>query len=103
MRTQRLGSNGPQISVIGFGAWEAGGTNWGPNDSDEQVIEAIRAGLDAGITWIDTAEVYGEGTSETLVGRAVVGRRDDVIVATKVAPGPEGTGFRPEEVSKACE
>jgi aryl-alcohol dehydrogenase-like predicted oxidoreductase len=103
MLTRRLGSNGPQISVIGFGAWEAGGTHWGPNDSDEQVMEAIRAGLDAGITWIDTAEVYGEGVSETLVGRAVAGRRDDIVLATKVAPGPEGTGFRPEEVHKACE
>ena len=76
---------------------------WGPNPPDDQVIGAIRAGLDAGITWIDTAEVYGDGTSEELVGRAVGDRRDQVVVATKVAPRPDGTGFRREEVRAACE
>jgi aryl-alcohol dehydrogenase-like predicted oxidoreductase len=103
MRTHRLGSQGPEISVVGFGAWEAGGDMWGPNPPDDQVIGAIRAGLDAGITWIDTAEVYGDGTSEELVGRAIAGRRDQVVVATKVAPRPDGTGFRREEVRAACE
>jgi aryl-alcohol dehydrogenase-like predicted oxidoreductase len=103
MRTHRLGSQGPEISVIGFGAWEAGGDMWGPNESEDEVIGAIRAGLDAGITWIDTAEVYGKGTSEELVGRAVEGRRDELVIATKVAPKPAGTGFRPEEVHRACE
>jgi aryl-alcohol dehydrogenase-like predicted oxidoreductase len=103
MQTRRLGASGPDISVIGYGAWEAGGMDWGPNDSDGTVIEAIRAGLDAGIDWIDTAEVYGHGVSETLVGRAVAGRRDEVLIATKVAPAAEGSGFRPDEVRAACE
>jgi aryl-alcohol dehydrogenase-like predicted oxidoreductase len=103
MRTRRLGSRGPEISVVGFGAWEAGGDMWGPNPPDDQVIGAIRAALDAGITWIDTAEVYGDGTSEELVGRAIADRRDEVVVATKVAPRPDGTGFRREEVRAACE
>jgi aryl-alcohol dehydrogenase-like predicted oxidoreductase len=103
MRMRKLGSEGPEISVIGFGAWEAGGDMWGPNDSEQTVIDAIRAGLDAGITWIDTAEVYGNGTSERLVGRAIEGRRDDLVVATKVAPEPSGTGFRPEQVRRAAE
>ena len=101
MRTERLGSSGPEISVIGFGAWEAGGGVWGPNPSERTVIEAMRAGLDAGINWIDTAEVYGDGLSETLVGKAVAGR-DDVLVATKVAPRPDGTGFRADQVRRAC-
>ncbi|MGH2680857.1 MAG: aldo/keto reductase [Actinomycetota bacterium] len=103
MRRRRLGSNGPEISVIGYGAWEAGGTAWGPNASEDVVIDAIRAGLDAGIDWVDTAEVYGDGVSETLVGRAIAGRRDDVVVATKVAPRPEGSGFAPDQVRSACE
>jgi aryl-alcohol dehydrogenase-like predicted oxidoreductase len=102
MKRRSLGERGPEISAVGYGAWEAGGEVWGPNESDERVIEAIRAGLDAGIDWIDTAEVYGDGTSERLVGRAVEGRRDEVTVATKVAPQPEGTGFRPAEVGRAC-
>jgi aryl-alcohol dehydrogenase-like predicted oxidoreductase len=103
MQTRRLGSSGPEISVVGFGTWEAGGTAWGPNESEDSVIAAIHQGLDAGIDWLDTAEVYGDGVSETIVGRAVHGRRDAVVIATKVAPGPEGTGHRPEEVRKACE
>lgn len=102
MRTRRLGSNGPEISVVGYGAWEAGGgSEWGSAKPDEQIVAAIRAGLDAGITWIDTAEVYGSGRSEGLVGRAVSGRRDDALVFTKVGPSPEGTGFRAQEVHKA--
>jgi aryl-alcohol dehydrogenase-like predicted oxidoreductase len=103
MRSRQLGSEGPEISVVGYGAWEAGGDAWGPNESDQVVIDAIRAGIDAGITWIDTAEVYGDGDSEELVGRAIEGRRDEVVIATKVAPKPDGTGFRPEDVRRACE
>jgi aryl-alcohol dehydrogenase-like predicted oxidoreductase len=103
MQMRRLGSRGPEISVVGFGAWEAGGDAWGPNPSDDRAVEAMRAGFDAGITWIDTAEVYGDGRSEELVARAIEDRRADVVVATKVAPRPEGTGFRGNEVRAACE
>jgi aryl-alcohol dehydrogenase-like predicted oxidoreductase len=102
VRMRKLGSAGPEISVVGYGAWEAGGgREWGRAKPDEQVVGAIGAAIDAGITWIDTAEVYGAGRSEELVGRAIAGRRDDVLVFTKVGPAPEGTGFRPEEVHKA--
>ena len=89
--------------MIGYGAWEAGGTAWGANESDEVVIDAIRAGLDAGIDWIDTAEVYGDGVSELIVGRAIAGRRDELTLATKVAPAPDGSGFTPAQVRSACE
>ena len=103
MRERRLGTHGPQITVIGFGAWEAGGDAWGPNGSESSVIEAIRASLEAGMSWIDTAEVYGNGVSETLVGKAVADRRDAALLFTKVAPSPEGTGFRPEEIRRAAD
>ncbi|MDQ4107199.1 MAG: aldo/keto reductase [Actinomycetota bacterium] len=103
MRRRKLGARGPEISVVGYGAWEAGGAAWGPNESEDVVIDAIRTGIDAGIDWIDTAEVYGDGVSETLVGRAISGRRDDLVVATKVAPQPEGSGFAPAQVRDACE
>jgi aryl-alcohol dehydrogenase-like predicted oxidoreductase len=100
---QKLGSQGPELTVIGFGAWEAGaGREWGEPPPKEQVLQAIRAVFDAGINWIDTAEVYGDGRSEELVGLAITGRRDEVLVATKVAPASEGTGFRPDEVRRAC-
>ena len=94
METRRLGPSGPPISVVGFGSWEAGGSEWGPNDSDERVIEAMHAGFDAGMNWIDTAEVYGPHRSEELVGRAVAGRRD-VLVFTKVAPDEPDPAFVP--------
>ena len=103
MRTKKLGTRGPELTVVGFGAWEAGGDHYGPNESEEVVIEAIHAGLDAGMNWIDTAEVYGMGESERLVGQALQGKRDDVFVATKVAPSPPGTGFAPDQIRKACE
>jgi aryl-alcohol dehydrogenase-like predicted oxidoreductase len=103
MRTRQLGSNGPSMSVIGFGAWEAGGDMWGANESEATVIEAMRAGLDAGMSWIDTAEVYGKGVSERLVGRAVFDRRDRVLVATKLGPAPDGSGFLPDRVRAGCD
>ena len=91
MRVRKLGSSGPEISVIGYGAWEAGGMAWGPNPPDEETIDAMRAAFDAGVNWVDTAEVYGGGRSEELVAQAVAGR--DVLVFTKVAPKPAGSGF----------
>ena len=104
MKSRKLGSDGPEISVVGFGAWEAGGgAEWGTAPPDERVVEAIRAGLDAGISWIDTAEVYGAGHSEELVARAVAGRRDRTLLFTKVAPDEGGSGFRPEQIRPACE
>jgi aryl-alcohol dehydrogenase-like predicted oxidoreductase len=104
MRRQRLGSQGPELSVVGFGAWEAGGgSEWGHSPPERQVLDAIRAVFETGIDWIDTAEVYGRGRSEELVGRAVAGRRDEVLIASKVAPEPDGSGFRAAQVRSACE
>jgi aryl-alcohol dehydrogenase-like predicted oxidoreductase len=103
MQTRRCGAAGPELTVIGYGAWEAGGDAWGPNTSEAAVVDAMRAAIDAGINWIDTAEVYGNGVSERLVGKAVAGRRDEVTVASKAAPAPEGSGFRPEEIRAACD
>ena len=80
MQKKKLGKQGPEVSVVGFGAWEAGGESYGPNTSEGEVIEAIHTGLDAGIDWIDTAEVYGNGISEQIVGKALQGRRDDVSI-----------------------
>jgi aryl-alcohol dehydrogenase-like predicted oxidoreductase len=103
MRRRELGSGGPEISVIGFGAWEAGGgTEWGTAPPKDQILAAIRAVFDCGIDWIDTAEVYGDGRSEELVGEAIAGRRDEIRIFTKVAPTDEGSGFRPEQVRSAC-
>lgn len=85
MRTRILGNNGPQLTVIGFGAWAIGGSwefGWGAVD-DKESIKAIHRALDLGINWIDTAAVYGLGHSEEVVAQALRGIRDEVFIATK--------------------
>jgi aryl-alcohol dehydrogenase-like predicted oxidoreductase len=86
MATTRLGVSDLEITPIGLGSWAIGGGGnpygWGPQ-SDEDSIAAIRCALDLGVNWIDTAAGYGRGHSEEVVGRAIAGRRHDVIVATK--------------------
>lgn len=111
METRQLGSQGPQLTTIGFGAWALGGGDWqfgwGEQD-DRDSIAAIHAALDAGINWIDTAAVYGFGRSEEVVGRAVRGRRNDVLIATKCArswdaDGKLGYNGRPESMRRELE
>jgi aryl-alcohol dehydrogenase-like predicted oxidoreductase len=75
-----LGRSGVSVSKMCLGAMMFG--SWGNPDHDES-IRIIHAALDAGINFVDTADVYGEGESEEIVGKALVGRRDDVILATK--------------------
>lgn len=86
MNTRKLGFTDLHLTEIGFGAWAIGGGNWefgwGPQD-DQEAIDAIRRALELGVNWIDTAAVYGLGHSEELVAKAVEGKRDDVIIATK--------------------
>lgn len=83
MQYHPLGSSGIRASRIAFGAWAVGGWNWGGQE-DAESIRAIQAALDAGVNFLDTAPVYGFGRSEEVVGRAIAGRRDDVVIATKV-------------------
>ena len=101
MERRRLGSRGPEISVVGYGAWEAGGEQWGEDVDDARVIEAMEAAVDNGMTWLDTAEAYGDGRSEELVGRVAQRHRGEVMVFTKVAPF--ASGLRPEQVKQAAE
>lgn len=85
MQKRRLGGDGPELTVVGFGAWAIGGPwlyGWGPVD-DEASSKAIRKALDLGINWIDTAAVYGLGHSEEVVGKTISGIRDEVFLATK--------------------
>lgn len=84
MKTRPLGNSGLQASVVGLGAWALGGGSvWGGDTDDKESIRCIHAALDAGINLIDTAPAYGWGRSEELVGRAIAGRRDKVVLATK--------------------
>jgi methylglyoxal reductase len=83
MKYRTLGETDIEVSAVVFGAWAIGGWSWGGTD-DAQAELAIRAALDRGVNAVDTAPMYGFGHSEHVVGRAIAGRRDGVVVMTKV-------------------
>jgi aryl-alcohol dehydrogenase-like predicted oxidoreductase len=95
---RKLGADGPEITVVGIGTAPIGSGRdwvyWGGQD-DTEAVAAIRAGLDAGANWIDTAPFYGWGRAEEIVRRALEGRRDDVLLFTKCGTMPD-----PERVSR---
>lgn len=78
-----LGKSGIELTEIGLGLWAAGGSEWGPTD-DQHSLNAIDKALDEGVTFFDTADVYGTGHSEELLGKAMQGRREKFIVGTKI-------------------
>ena len=82
VQLRSIGSSGIEASLVGLGTWAIGGWMWGGTEESES-IAAIQASIDEGITLIDTAPAYGQGVAETLVGRAISGRRDKVVIATK--------------------
>lgn len=82
MQGRRLGKQGPEISVIGFGAWAIGGDSWGPQD-DVASLRSVAAALDAGVNFFDTAAIYGRGHSEEVIGKGLKGHRSRVVLATK--------------------
>ena len=81
MERRRLGGTDLELSVIGLGTWVFGGRWGGANDEDS--VAACHAALDAGVNWIDTADIYGQHRAERIVGRVLKERRDEIIVATK--------------------
>lgn len=95
MLTRPIGASGIEASVIGLGTWAIGGWMWGGTD-EAQSIDAIQCSVDEGVTLIDTAPAYGQGRAEEIVGKALKGRRDKVILATKcglVWHTPKGNHF----------
>lgn len=79
---REIGRSGVAASAVGLGTWAIGGWMWGGTDERESVA-AIHASLDAGVTLIDTAPAYGLGRAEEIVGKALSGRRDKAVIATK--------------------
>ena len=99
MEYRRLGNLGIEVSVMGLGCWPfAGGSIWGDQD-DDQSIATVRAALDAGINLFDTAEAYEKGESERVLARGLEGRRQQAVIATKVAPNH----LTAEGIASACE
>jgi aryl-alcohol dehydrogenase-like predicted oxidoreductase len=106
MEMRKLGASPLQVPAIGLGLMSMSGI-YG-NASDEESIRVIHHALDRGINFLDSADMYGWGHNETLLGKALRGRRDGVIVATKFgqtkdAAGKQGVDGRPEYVRQACE
>lgn len=89
MRTRVLGEGGPEVSVVGLGT-----NNFGGRCDYKATLAVIDAALEAGVTLIDTADIYSQGTSEEYIGRALEGRRDRVLIATKFGKPMDE---RPEE------
>src|SRR5690348_3288309 len=104
---RRLGRDGPEVSAIGLGCM--GMSEFYVGGSEAESIATIHQALDRGVTFLDTADMYGWGANEELVGRAIAGRRDEVFLATKFGnvrgPNGEFLGVRgdPEYVRSACE
>src|SRR2546421_7357722 len=81
-------AGGVRVSAIGLGTWQFGSREWGYGTeyADHEAAAITERALDLGINLIDTAEIYGFGKSERIVGRAIKGRRDEGFIATKVFP-----------------
>jgi len=116
MLTRTLGRSGIQVSAMGLGCWAIGGPFWhdgwvGYGDVDDaESIRAIHRALDLGVTFFDTADAYGCGHSERVLGQALVGGRDQVVIATKFGYVPDeekrqitGTDASPQYIRQACE
>jgi aryl-alcohol dehydrogenase-like predicted oxidoreductase len=97
MNFRKLGLSGIEASVIGFGAWAIGGWMWGGTE-EQSAISAIHTALDNGVNLIDTAPMYGYGRSEEIISKAIKGRRNKIVLATKCGlvwdktDWPEGKG-----------
>ncbi len=117
MFTRKLGRSEIEVSALGMGCWAIGGplwagdtpVGWGEVD-DEESIRAIHRALDLGVTFFDTADVYGAGHSERVLARAFAGRRQDVVIATKFSNIFDektrqitGSSAEPDYIREACE
>ncbi|HDQ44106.1 MAG TPA: aldo/keto reductase [bacterium] len=114
---RQLGRSGIEVSALGMGCWAIGGPfweggtplGWGEVDDDES-IRAIHAALDSGVNFFDTANVYGAGHSERVLGRALAGRRQNAVIATKfnavfdeTTRQVTGSDASAEGIRRACE
>ncbi|HUF18349.1 MAG TPA: aldo/keto reductase [Thermoanaerobaculia bacterium] len=107
MEYRTLGSTGIRVSEIGFGAWAIGGAmdvagfpvGW-PNTSDEDSLAAIRRARDLGVNFFDTADIYGHGRSESLLGLVLSRKRSDAVIATKVGNVKTSAGEHLKDFSK---
>ena len=101
MKQRSLGNSGLRVSAIGLGCMSMSGS-YGPADDDES-IAVLHLALDQGLNFLDTADRYGNGHNEELVGKAIRDRRGEVVLASKFGNASDGVNGRPEYVQQACE
>ena len=109
MKTRKLGNNGLEVSVLGLGCMGMS-FGYGPAGDKQEMISLIRAAVERGVTFFDTAEVYGPFTNEELVGEALAPFREQVVIATKFgfkldpSTGKQaGLDSRPEHIKEVAE
>lgn len=111
MQTRTLGKNGLQVSAIGFGAMGMTSTHYGPAGTRDESIQLLRDAVELGVTFFDTAEVYGPYTNEELVGEALAPYRGKVVIATKFgfdlnpdgSHGWQGLNSQPQQIRRVAE
>ena len=115
--TRQLGRSGIQVSAMGLGCWAIGGPFWAGDDpvgwgevDDDESISAVHRALDLGVNFFDTADVYGTSHSERVLGQALAGHRDQVVIATKFGNTFDtstrqitGSDASPQYIRQACE
>jgi aryl-alcohol dehydrogenase-like predicted oxidoreductase len=99
MQYRELGRSGIEVSSLAFGAWQIADPEYWGADADVDAQRTVSVALDAGITLFDTAEAYGKGESERLLGACLGARRPEAVVASKIAPW----NCAPDKVAPACE
>ena len=102
MQKRILGKSGYEVSAVGFGAWQIG-ADWGEEVSREAANEALHAAVDAGVNFIDTADAYGGGRSERILGEFIRERQEQLYVATKMGRATENWNAGYEEIARAAE
>lgn len=102
MKTRKLGHQGFEVTEVGLGCWQLGGKNWGDHMNDDRANHILQAAVDQGIRFFDTADEYGEGQSEILIGKFLKQSKADIKVATKFGKSVKVAGDFSESKLRSC-